>query len=160
MVETANSTSSIVKALVDKEIFEEYYLQEDRVNFDKNKKENQLQLSQAQQNAFDELQQNFEIKEVNLLHGVTSSGKTEIYIKLIESYLANEKQVLYLLPEIALTTQLVTRLTSYFGNKVAVFHSKYNNNERVEVWKQVLENSEKAQVVIGARSALFLPFPI
>lgn len=158
LVETANSTSSIVKALVDKEIFEEYYLQEDRVNFDKNKKENQLQLSQAQQKAFDELQQNFETKEVNLLHGVTSSGKTEIYIKLIESYLVNEKQVLYLLPEIALTTQLVTRLTSYFGNKVAVFHSKYNNNERVEVWKQVLENSEKAQVVIGARSALFLPF--
>ena len=158
LVETANSTSSIVKALVDKEIFEEYYLQEDRVNFDKNKKENQLQLSKAQQKAFDELQQNFETKEVNLLHGVTSSGKTEIYIKLIESYLANEKQVLYLLPEIALTTQLVTRLTSYFGNKVAVFHSKYNNNERVEVWKQVLENSEKAQVVIGARSALFLPF--
>jgi primosomal protein N' (replication factor Y) len=158
LVETANSTSSIVKALVDKEIFEEYYLQEDRVNFDKNKKENQLQLSQAQQKAFDELQQNFETKEVNLLHGVTSSGKTEIYIKLIESYLASEKQVLYLLPEIALTTQLVTRLTSYFGNKVAVFHSKYNNNERVEVWKQVLENSEKAQVVIGARSALFLPF--
>lgn len=158
LVETANSTTQIVKALVDKEIFEEYYLQEDRVNFDKNKKENQLQLSQAQQKAFDELQQNFETKEVNLLHGVTSSGKTEIYIKLIESYLANEKQVLYLLPEIALTTQLVTRLTSYFGNKVAVFHSKYNNNERVEVWKQVLENSEKAQVVIGARSALFLPF--
>ena len=158
LVETANSTSSIVKALVDKEIFEEYYLQEDRVNFDKNKKENQLQLSQAQQKALDELQQNFETKEVNLLHGVTSSGKTEIYIKLIESYLASEKQVLYLLPEIALTTQLVTRLTSYFGNKVAVFHSKYNNNERVEVWKQVLENSEKAQVVIGARSALFLPF--
>ena len=158
LLETANSSSSIVKALVDKEIFEEYYLQEDRVNFDKNKKENQLQLSQAQQNAFDELQQNFETKEVNLLHGVTSSGKTEIYIKLIESYLASEKQVLYLLPEIALTTQLVTRLTSYFGNKVAVFHSKYNNNERVEVWKQVLENSEKAQVVIGARSALFLPF--
>jgi primosomal protein N' (replication factor Y) len=158
LVETANSTLSVVKALVDKEIFEEYYLQEDRVNFDKNKKENQLQLSQAQQKAFDELQQNFETKEVNLLHGVTSSGKTEIYIKLIESYLANEKQVLYLLPEIALTTQLVTRLTSYFGNKVAVFHSKYNNNERVEVWRQVLENSEKAQVVIGARSALFLPF--
>lgn len=158
LVETANSSSTIIKALIDKEIFEEYYLQEDRVNFDKNKKENQLQLSQAQQKAFDELQQNSENKEVNLLHGVTSSGKTEIYIKLIESYIASEKQVLYLLPEIALTTQLVTRLTSYFGNKVAVFHSKYNNNERVEVWKQVLENSQKAQVVIGARSALFLPF--
>ncbi len=68
------------------------------------------------------------------------------------------KQVLYLLPEIALTTQLVGRLSAYFGNKVAVFHSKYSNNERVEVWKQVLQDSEKAQIVIGARSALFLPF--
>src|SRR5690606_5087936 len=96
--------------------------------------------------------------DVNLLHGVTASGKTEIYIKLIEQYLANDKQVLFLLPEIALTTQLVQRLTAYFGNQVAVFHSKYTNNERVEVYNQVLENSEKAKVVIGVRSALFLPF--
>jgi primosomal protein N' (replication factor Y) len=74
---------------------------------------------------------------------VTSSGKTEIYIKLIEEYLITGKQVLYLLPEIALTTQLVGRLRAYFGNRVAVFHSKYSSNERVEVWKQVLRNSEK-----------------
>src|SRR5690606_19003916 len=97
-------------------------------------------------------------KDVCLLHGVTSSGKTEIYTKLIEDYIKEGKQVLYLLPEIALTTQLVSRLTEYFGNKVAVFHSKYSNNERVEVWQNVLQNSEKAQIVIGARSALFLPF--
>lgn len=117
-----------------------------------------LELSHAQQLAFDEINYNFEVKDVNLLHGVTSSGKTEIYIKLIETILEKGKQVLYLLPEIALTTQLVSRLTAYFGNKVAVFHSKYSNNERVEVWKQLLENSPKAQIVIGARSALFLPF--
>ena len=92
------------------------------------------------------------------MHGVTSSGKTEIYIKLIELCIKEEKQSLYLLPEIALTTQLVSRLRDYFGNKVAVFHSKYNNNERVEVWQQVLAGSSKAQIVIGARSALFLPF--
>lgn len=96
--------------------------------------------------------------EFSLLHGIIIVGKTEIYTKLIEEYIAQGKQVLYLLPEIALTTQLVSRLTAHFGNQVAVFHSKYSNNERVEVWNQVLENSEKAKIVIGARSSLFLPF--
>jgi len=158
LIETASSTSTIIKALIDKEIFEEYYIQVDRVNFSGKTKEEQLQLSDAQQTAFEEIKNSFSQKEVCLLHGVTSSGKTEIYIKLIEEYIATGKQVLYLLPEIALTTQLVGRLRDYFGNKVAVFHSKYNNNERVEVWRQVLTESPKAQIVIGARSALFLPF--
>jgi primosomal protein N' (replication factor Y) len=158
LLEHSQATSAVVKALVDKAIFEEYYIQEDRVSFDKNQKENNLQLSTAQQKAFDEISNAFEEKEVCLLHGVTSSGKTEIYIRLIESHIASGKQVLYLLPEIALTTQLVGRLTAHFGNQVAVFHSKYTNNERVEVWKQVLGNSPKAKIVIGARSALFLPF--
>lgn len=158
LTETASASSSIVKALVEKNIFEEYHIQEDRVNFDKNKTENQLSLSDAQQTAFTEIEKAFAEKDICLLHGVTSSGKTEIYTKLVEHYIKEGKQVLYLLPEIALTTQLVSRLTQYFGNKVAVFHSKYNNNERVEVWQNVLQNSEKAQIVIGARSALFLPF--
>ncbi len=158
LIEVANSSSAVVKALIEKEIFEEYFIQEDRVNFAGKAQENALLLSQAQQTAFNGIKDSFTQKEVCLLHGVTSSGKTEIYIKLIEEYLVTGKQVLYLLPEIALTTQLVGRLRAYFGDKVAVFHSKYNNNERVEVWKQVLENSPKAQIVIGARSALFLPF--
>nr|WP_314834694.1 primosomal protein N' [uncultured Flavobacterium sp.] len=158
LIEVANSSSAVVKALIEKEIFEEYFIQEDRVNFAGKAQENALLLSQAQQMAFNGIKDSFTQKEVCLLHGVTSSGKTEIYIKLIEEYLVTGKQVLYLLPEIALTTQLVGRLRAYFGDKVAVFHSKYNNNERVEVWKQVLENSPKAQIVIGARSALFLPF--
>ena len=158
LIETANSTSTIIKALIDKEIFKEYFIQVDRVNFSGKTREEQLQLSEAQQIAFKEIKQSFNDKEVCLLHGVTSSGKTEIYIKLIEDYIATGKQVLYLLPEIALTTQLVGRLRDYFGNKVAVFHSKYSNNERVEVWQQVLAESPKAQIVIGARSALFLPF--
>lgn len=158
LVETSGATSAVVKALIDKEIFEDYLIQEDRVNFTGTSNDNQLQLSEAQQKAFEEIKTSLLEKEVCLLHGVTSSGKTEIYIKLIEDYLATGKQILYLLPEIALTTQLVTRLRAHFGNKVAVFHSKYNNNERVEVWNQVLQNSEKAQIVIGARSALFLPF--
>jgi len=158
LTQISNSSPAIVKGLIDKQIFEEYFVQEDRVNFEKNKENNNLSLSEAQQNAFDEIEKSFLEKEVCLLHGVTSSGKTEIYIKLIEKFLVKEKQVLYLLPEIALTTQLVSRLTKHFGNKVAVFHSKYSNNERIEVWNQVLNVSEKAQVVIGARSALFLPF--
>ena len=157
LIETSGATT-IIKALIDKAIFEEYHLQHDRINFDEKLEEKELRLSLAQQKALDQIHHNFESKDVNLLHGVTSSGKTEIYIKLIERYLTAEKQILYLLPEIALTTQLVERLTAYFGNKVAVFHSKYSNNERVEVWRQVLGNSDKSQVVIGARSALFLPF--
>lgn len=158
LVESSKTSATVVKALVDKNIFEEYHLQEDRVSFDKNQKEKNLQLSTAQQEAFDGIATVFTAKDVCLLHGVTSSGKTEIYIRLIEDYIVSGKQVLYLLPEIALTTQLVGRLTAYFGNQVAVFHSKYSNNERVEVWKQVLENSPKAKIVIGARSALFLPY--
>ena len=158
LVEAADSTSSIVKALIEKEILEEYFIQEDRINFSGNAQEAALQLSVAQQQAYDQINERFESKEVCLLHGVTSSGKTEIYIKLIEEQIAAGKQVVYLLPEIALTTQLVGRLRAYFGDKVGVYHSKYSNNERVELWKQVLEHSSKAQIVIGARSALFLPF--
>ncbi|MFB9107099.1 replication restart helicase PriA [Flavobacterium gyeonganense] len=158
LTEVSNSTSTVVKALIEKEIFEEYYLQHDRVSFEGSVSEKQLLLSKAQDTALTEIKNSLSEKEVCLLHGVTSSGKTEIYIKLIEEYLETGKQVLYLLPEIALTTQLVSRLRLHFGDKVAVFHSKYSNNERVEVWRQTLENSEKAQIVIGARSALFLPF--
>ncbi|RZJ73751.1 MAG: primosomal protein N' [Flavobacterium sp.] len=150
-------SAAVIKSLVDKEIFEEYHIEEDRVNFEGS--DNALfSLSPKQQEAFESVKENFGKHPVTLLHGITSSGKTEIYIKLIEEYIASGKQVLYLLPEIALTTQLVVRLTAYFGNQVAVFHSKYSNNERVEVWQQVLTASEKAQIVIGARSALFLPF--
>ena len=157
LIETSGSSSAIVKSLVDKTIFEEYYIAQDRVAFYK-KENSQFVLSEAQQLAFDSIQENFKTFDVNLLHGVTASGKTEIYIKLLEQYIKAGKQVLFLLPEIALTTQLVQRLTAYFGNEVAVFHSKYTNNERIEVWNQVLENSPKAKVVIGVRSALFLPF--
>lgn len=158
LVETANSSTAILKALIEKQIFEDYFIQEDRVNFIGNPQENALELSNAQQEAFHQIQTSFTNQEVCLLHGLTSSGKTEIYIKLIEEQLASGKQVLYLLPEIALTTQLVGRLRTYFGDKVGVYHSKYSTNERVELWKQVLEQSPKAQIVIGARSALFLPF--
>ena len=157
LIEFSGATSSIIKALIDKNIFQEYYLQQDRVSFSNSEKRN-VELNDFQTKAFHEIEKVFSEKEVCLLHGVTASGKTEVYIKLIEQFLSDDKQILYLLPEIALTTQLVSRLTQYFGNKVAVFHSKYSSNERVEVWNQVLNSSDKAQIVIGARSALFLPF--
>ena len=157
LTEYSEVSASVLKSLIEKEVFVEYYINQDRVSFEED--ENlQINLSETQSLALDSIEKNFEDFDVNLLHGVTASGKTEVYIKLIEKYIEAEKQVLYLLPEIALTTQLVQRLTAYFGNQVAVFHSKYTNNERVEVWNQVLENSEKAKVVIGVRSALFLPF--
>ena len=100
----------------------------------------------------------FDTQNIVLLHGVTSSGKTEIYVKKIESILAEGKQALYLVPEIALTSQLVQRLQKYFGNQIAVYHSRYSQNERLEVWNHVLNQSENARVVIGARSSVFLPF--
>ncbi|HBK83125.1 MAG TPA: primosomal protein N', partial [Flavobacterium sp.] len=157
LIEFANSTPAVVKSLIDKQIFVAYYLSEDRVSFEKDS-DSHFTLSHPQKKAFDLIKTNFSNNDCTLLHGVTASGKTEIYIKLIEDHINNNKQVLFLLPEIAITTQLVQRLVAYFGNQVAVFHSKYSNNERIEVWNQVLENSEKAKVVIGVRSALFLPF--
>ncbi len=167
LIEKANSTSTRIKALIDKEIFEEFYIQVDRIDINHQTSGDLLVLSTVQETAFQEINTCFNpsdselaksTQNVCLLHGVTSSGKTEIYTKIIETYIKEEKQVLFLLPEIALTTQLVSRLRLHFGNKIAVFHSKYNNNERVEVWKQVLNHAPKAQIVIGARSALFLPF--
>lgn len=157
LIEFSGSTSNTIKPLIEKEVFIEYYINQDRVVFEK-EDDSHFTLNVAQQKAFDAIKSTFQENDITLLHGVTASGKTEIYIKLIEEQINQNKQVLFLLPEIALTTQLVQRLVAYFGNQVAVFHSKYSNNERIEVWNQVLENSEKAKVVIGVRSALFLPF--
>ncbi|MEP5253832.1 MAG: primosomal protein N' [Winogradskyella arenosi] len=158
LAEKSGASTSIIKALIDKSILEEYHLQVDRVQFEGEGDASAKRLSEVQQLAYDEVEAVFQEKPVALLHGVTSSGKTEIYVQLIQKQLDLGKQVLYLLPEIALTTQLVNRLQDYFGEKVAVFHSRYSGNERVEVWQNMLANSEKAQVVIGARSSLLLPF--
>ena len=150
-------SSSVIKVLVEKNIFEIYTIQTDRVNFE-DAKAIFKELNEFQETAYQEVNENFAQKDVVLLHGITSSGKTEIYVKLIHEVLQQNKQVLYLVPEIALTTQLITRLQQYFGNKIAVFHSKYSLNERVEVWNNILHNSDKAQLVLGARSSVFLPF--
>lgn len=155
----SKSSASIIKTLIDKDILEEFYVRTDRVVFDATKKPSVLkELNQYQAEALEAIEASFKEKKVTLLHGVTSSGKTEVYVKLIADCLAKGQQALYLLPEIALTTQLITRLQNYFGEQVAVFHSKYTVNERVEVWNNVLTNKSKAQIVIGARSSLFLPF--
>jgi len=154
----SESSSAVLRSLIDKGILEEYFIQKDRVNYEGEAASEVKQLSTTQQTALDEIRETYVQKDICLLHGVTSSGKTEIYVQLIESMLTSGKQVLYMLPEIALTTQLISRLQAYFGEKIAVYHSKYSVNERVEVWNNVLDQKPKAQLVIGARSSLFLPF--
>ncbi len=159
--EASKSSSAIIKTLIDKNILEEYFIQTDRVVYSKDDENSDLKdLNEYQQEALAVIKENFTQKKPTLLHGVTSSGKTEVYVKLIENCLKTGKQALYLLPEIALTTQLISRLQEYFGEKVAVYHSKYSVQERVEVWNNVLANKSKAQIVIGARSALFMPFKL
>ncbi len=154
----SNASASVLKSLVDKGIFEEYFVQKDRVEYSGQSTQGIKTLNEGQEEAYKQIKTSFETQNVVLLHGVTSSGKTEIYAKLIEEAMASGKQVLYMLPEIALTTQLIARLQRYFGETVAVYHSKYSVNERVEVWKAVLDQRSKAQVIVGARSSLFLPF--
>jgi len=151
-------SSSIIKALIEKGILEEYHVKTDRIQYSGDENIDLKQLNQYQEKTLVDIHKSFEKHNVTLLHGVTSSGKTEIYVKLIEEVISKGKQVLYLLPEIALTTQLVSRLQDYFGEKVAVFHSRHSLHERVEVWNNVLNNLTKAQLVLGARSSVLLPF--
>ena len=158
LVSESGSTSTQIKALIDKQVLEEYYVQTDRLDFSNPENCSSKQLNKFQEIALNEVNQSVKKHEVTLINGVTSSGKTEVYVKLIETAIAKGEQVLYLVPEIALTTQLVIRLQAYFGDKIAVFHSRYSLNERVEVWHNLLKDSSKVQVVLGARSAIFLPF--
>lgn len=155
----SGASKAVVKSLIDKAVLEEYFIQTDRVTYERTDEDYELKsLNAFQEKALKDIKQHFENKKVTLLHGVTSSGKTEVYIKLIEECISNGKQALYLLPEIALTTQLINRLQEYFGEQVSVYHSKYSIQERVEVWNNIVAKKPKAQIVIGARSALFLPF--
>lgn len=154
----SKASPAIIKSLIDKDILEELHLQTERLQYEEGELAGSMEMNEFQEQALKEIKDSFETKNVCLLHGITSSGKTEIYVKLIEEAVAEGKQVLYLLPEIALTTQLITRLQNYFGEKVIVYHSKYSVNERVEVYKNVLTNSAKARVIVGVRSSIFLPF--
>jgi primosomal protein N' (replication factor Y) len=162
LTKNPNFTISIINTLKKKGILEIYSKTTSRLDESfATALPDDILLSTDQQTAYNQIQQSFEENNVALLHGITSSGKTEIYIKLIKHILDQGKQVLYLLPEIALTTQIINRLRKYFGNKVGVYHSRYNENERVEIWNNVLQSDVKKtnyQVILGPRSALFLPY--
>ena len=163
LLEKANATSAILKTMAEKGVFEVYERKVSRLKeFNVQTDVDTIQLTEAQQKAFDGIQNGFAEAKPVLLHGVTSSGKTEIYIKLIKEAIDQGRQVLYLLPEIALTAQIINRLKAYFGDRLGVYHSRYGNNERVEVWSQVRDfeqtHSQKQQIIIGSRSAIFLPY--
>jgi primosomal protein N' (replication factor Y) len=155
-----------LNALVKKGVFEIYETATSRLGqFDSTAEAGSIVFSSEQQQAFDQIRQGFQQHAVTLLHGVTSSGKTEIYIRLMDEVISQGKQALFLLPEIALTTQIINRLRKYFGNRVGVYHSRYNENERVEIWNQVLNwkpgddaTGEHYSIILGARSSLFLPY--
>ncbi len=157
LIEASGSGDTSIKSLIEKDVFIAEDKTVSRLGYDED--EDQLSnfiLSPAQEIALAQTQEQFLEKDVVLLHGVTSSGKTQIYIKLIEEMVAGGRQVLYLLPEIALTTHIIERLRVYFGGTIGVYHSRFNDNERVEVWQKVLNGDYK--VVLGARSSVFLPF--
>ncbi|WP_343690266.1 primosomal protein N' [Chitinophaga sp.] len=157
LLKKSGASAAQLKGLVDKEIVWIEKRVVDRVpGGGKVDVQIDFTLSPAQDKALQEIRTSFEQKSVTLLHGVTSSGKTQLYIKLIEEYIASGKQVLYLLPEIALTAQIVRRLQKHFGNKIGIYHSRFNNNERVEIWHKV--KSGELRILLGARSSLLLPF--
>ena len=158
LLEEAKVSNAVLKSVVEKGILEIYYLQKDRVSFADSEVLAKKTLNNIQNEALYQVQQQFQTKNTVLLQGVTASGKTEIYIELIDQYLKKGKQVLYLLPEIALTIHIINRLKKHFGKNLSVYHSKYNTNERVEVWNNVLNNCSKAQLVVGVRSSVYLPF--
>ncbi|MBI2268854.1 MAG: primosomal protein N' [Bacteroidetes bacterium] len=188
LLKVVEGTESALKALVKKNIFDLQEFEVGRLINNKSNGQPQKKLNDEQEEGLFKIKKHFETKDVVLLHGVTSSGKTEIYIKLIEETLKQGKQVLYLLPEIALTTQIINRLQNVFDDKVGVYHSKFNENERVEIWNKVLggtgdegrgareetqrEESHRSEtgkrpsspaprplsLILGARSSLFLPF--
>lgn len=154
----ANASDAVLRQLIQRNFLELYHREVGRLNTSGEYHPERIQpLSPAQQAAEDSIQEQFNEKNVVLLHGVTSSGKTEIYIHLIKKAIDEGKQVLYLLPEIALTVQMTRRLQNVFGSRLGIYHSKYSDAERVEIWKKQL-SSEPYDVILGARSAVFLPF--
>ncbi|MGZ3945670.1 MAG: replication restart helicase PriA [Mucilaginibacter sp.] len=156
LIEESGAGDASIKSLIEKEIFLAEERNVSRLYFDEDEFSDSFQLNDGQQVALNEIKNQFKEKDVVLLHGVTSSGKTQVYVRLIEEVINSGKQVLYLLPEIALTTHIIERLRQYFGSHIGVYHSRFNDNERVEVWQKVLNHEYK--VVLGARSAVFLPF--
>ena len=158
LLEKAGVKAAALKALVHKKLLRTEKKQVDRLPFTRLRPQElaDFTLNAKQQQGYDNILQLFTTKDTVLLHGVTSSGKTMIYIRLMTHYLEQGKQVLYLLPEIALTAQIVQRLQKHFGEQIGIYHSRFNNNERVEIWNKVKSGAYK--IVLGARSALLLPF--
>ena len=150
-------SAQILLALINRDVLQQFELSTSRLSSDEAETNDAKKLTPHQQEAYKQVKSVFEEKDVCLLHGITSSGKTEVYIQLISDALQEGKQVLYLLPEIALTTQLTNRLQAVFGNDLAIYHSKINDNVRAEIWhKQISDNPYK--IIIGVRSAVFMPF--
>lgn len=156
LLKKSGASPAQLKGLQDKGILVVKKMAVDRIRTLPKDVQIDFSLSAAQAQALEEVQRVLEEKMVCLLHGVTSSGKTQVYVSLIESFMKTGGQVLYLLPEIALTSQVIRRLEKHFGGHIAIYHSKFNPNERVEIWNKVKEG--KVSIVLGARSSLFLPF--
>lgn len=157
LLEKAGVNSSILNGLIEKRIFETYPFETGRLNREVANTLPLNPLNENQQRAFDQINTSFAEKNVCLLHGVTSSGKTEIYIHLIRQAIDSGKQVLYLLPEIALTTQITERLKRVFGDRLGIYHSKFPDSQRVEIWRKQL-TEKRYDVILGVRSSIFLPF--
>src|SRR6476660_7003077 len=156
LLKKSGASDAQLKGLVDKNILFVEKRSVDRLQYMPKNIQIDFELSALQQDAFEKIKNSFLEKPVCLLHGVTSSGKTQVYIKLIEQHILQGKQVLYMLPEIALTSQIIRRLQRHFGGYIGIYHSKFNQNERVEIWNKVKHGELK--VVLGARSSIFLPF--
>lgn len=163
LLELADVSDAALKGLEEKQVLEVFQNEIGRISRPQSEELRIKELSESQQKAHDEIIRQFETQQTVLLNGVTSSGKTEIYIRLIEEQLKLGKQVLYLVPEIGLTTQIITRLKTAFGDLAGIYHSKFNDAERVEIWFNVLneksgKTGQQYKVILGARSAIFLPF--
>jgi primosomal protein N' (replication factor Y) len=156
LLKKASATDAQLKGLVEKEILRIDKRSVDRIQYAPKDVMIDFELTASQQQAYEKLQQCFAEKQVCLLHGITSSGKTHVYVKLIEQFIRKGQQVLYMLPEIALTSQIIRRLQKHFGGYIGVYHSKFSQNERVEIWNKVKTGEMK--IVLGARSSLFLPY--
>lgn len=157
LIEVAEVAPNICKELIDKGVFEMYEVEIGRLTRSEAPAVPENRLNEAQQQAFDDINEAFKNKNVTLLHGVTSAGKTEVYIHLIKRTIEGGSQVLYMLPEIALTKQIVERLRRVFGNRIGLYHSKFSDAERVEIWKKQLSDSPY-DIILGVRSSIFLPF--
>lgn len=156
LLKLSKSTSTQLKTLVQKGVLRLERMRTDRVHFSKNDIPADIELSTSQESALGEINEHFENGKTVLLKGVTGSGKTHIYFRLIEKALQEKKQVLYLLPEIALTAQIIKRLQAKFGEQIGIYHSRFGNQERVEIWQKTLKG--ECKIVLGARSSLLLPF--